>query len=197
VAAHPKRARRLGAHLVLIDESGVLLAPLVRRTWAPRGQTPILLQQGKHRAKVSLLAALTLSPRRGRLGLYFSSLLNDHYDHVAVAHFLREMLKHLRGPVIIIWDGGSMHKGPEIRQLLEEFPRLTLEPLPPYAPELNPVEQIWTYLKWSRLCNLAPADVHELHQRASQELKAIRKDQDRLRSCWAGSDLPWPRALAS
>lgn len=197
MAAHSKRACRLGAHLVLIDESGLLLAPLVRRTLAPKGQTPLLLQQAKHRQKVSLIAALTLSPISRRLGLYFSSLINDGFDHTAVAWFLRQLLKHLRGHVVVVLDRGSMHRGHDIRQLEADYPRLHLEQLPPYAPELNPVEQIWTHLKWNRLCNWAPPDSKTLERATYKELKGLRYDQNRLRSFWDASELPWPRALVS
>jgi transposase len=185
--------RRQRAHLVLIDESGLLLAPLLRRSQAPRGHTPLIKCKAAHRQKVSLLAALTLSPRRGRAGLYFTSLINDHFDEVAVAWFLRQLLRHLRGRVIVLWDRGSMHHGPEIRQVLQRHQRLQLEELPPYAPELNPVEQIWKYLKWDKLCNFAPWDSNELEQTAFQELQAIRYDREQLRSFWEVSDLPAPK----
>lgn len=197
MAVHQKRARRLGAHLVFIDESGALLTPLVRRTLAPKGQTPILVHPARHRQKVSLIGALTLSPKAQRLGLYFSSLINDSYDSFTVAWFLRELLKHLRGPVIVVWDRGTVHKGPDIRQLLSDFPRLSLELLPPYAPELNPVEQMWGYVKWDRLSNYVPRDTKELEQRLFEEIHMCRHDQDRLRGFWRGSELPLPRALAS
>jgi transposase len=197
VAVPSKRARRLGAHLVFIDESGALLSPLVRRTLAPKGETPILEHPTKNREKVSLIAALTLSPQGRHLGFYFSTLVNDHFESFTVAWFVRELLRHLRGPVIVVWDRGNMHKGPEIRQLLADFPRLSLEFLPPYAPELNPVEQIWTHVKWNRLSNFAPHDSTELEQRLFEELHECRHDQDRLRSFWHASELPIPRAMAS
>ena len=197
MAAHSKRARRLSAHLVLIDESGVLLAPLVRRTLAPRGQTPILKHKAKHREKVSSIAALTLSPGRGDLSLYFSTLTNDSFDHTAVAWFVRQLLRHLRRHVILVWDRGPMHRGPEIRRLVHDFPRLILEQLPAYAPELNPVEQIWTHLKWNQLCNLAPEHSVELESLVYKELHAIRYDRQRLRGFFEASELPWPRAFAA
>lgn len=180
-----------------MDESGALLAPLLRRTLAPRGQPPILKQRAKHRDKVSMIGALTRSPLRRHLGLYFGTLLDGSFDQVAVAWFLRRLLRHLRGPVIVVLDRGNMHRGPAIRQLLHDHPRLILEPLPPYAPELNPVEQIWTYVKWSRLCNLAPRDSQHLEKLVRRELRVIRTDQQRLRSFWSGSALPRTRALAS
>ena len=183
--------------MVLIDESGMLLAPLVRRTLAPKGKTPVLLHKARHREKISLISALTISPRSQRLGLFFSSLINDSFDNLAVGWFVGQLLRHLRGPVIIVWDRGPMHRGPAIRELQGKFPLLQLESLPPYAPELNPVEEVWSYLKWSRLCNFAPRDSAELDRAAYVELDRIRFDQERLRSFWAGSDLPLPRALAS
>jgi len=177
------------------------MAPLVRRSLAPKGQTPVLVHkvthQGRGRDKVSLIAALCLSPKRQQLKLYFSSLLNEYYDSFTVAWFLRQLLKHLRGPVIVVWDRGPMHQGPEIRQLLQEYPRLTLERLPAYAPELNPVEPLWSYLKWDRLSNFTATDSESLEATACQELEKLRNDRQRLRAIWDGSELPWPRALAS
>jgi transposase len=196
LATHSKRARRLGAHLVFIDESGLLLTPLVRRSLAPKGETPTLEHQGRHRDKVSLIAALTISPKGRHRGFYFSTLIKDHFESFATAWFVRELLKHLRGPVILVWDRGNNHRGPAIRELQANFPRLILEDLPPYAPDLNPVEQVWSFLKWDRLANFAPLNVNELELAAFEVLDEIRDHQDRLQSFWDGSDLPKPRALA-
>jgi len=183
--------------LVLIDESGALLAPLVRRTLAPRGETPILKHNSNHREKVSSIAALTLSAGRGHIGLYFSTLINDSFDNIAVGWFVRQLLRHLRRQVVILWDRGPIHRGPEIGKLLQDFPRLTLEQLPPYAPELNPVEHVWRHVKWSRLCNLAPRNSRHLEKLVFKELQMIRHDDQRLRTFFAASELPWPRAFAA
>ena len=125
---------------MLIDESGLLMAPLLRRTWAPKGETPVLHQQGAHRQKVSLCAALWLSPRWERLGLFCRRLVNGYFDNTQVALFLEGLLAKLKGQrLIVLWDGGTMHKGAPIlapaklvqylkgsssRRLQEEFPSL-------------------------------------------------------------------------
>jgi transposase len=198
LAAHQKKARRQGAHLALIDESGLLMAPLARRTWAPRGQTPELVQRSGTREKVSIAAALWLSPRRDRLGLYSQTLANGYFDNWYVAAFLEAMLQELSGRFVVIWDGGSMHKGDPIRALVDHFAdRLVLEKLPPYAPMLNPVEPLWSWLKWERLSNWGPKDARELDARVIAELVAIREDQVFLRDLFHASDLPLPRALLS
>jgi putative transposase len=196
VAAHQKKARRQGAHLALMDESGLLMAPLVRRTWAPRGQPPALEQSGAHREKVSVAAALWLSPRRDRLGLYCQTLPDGYFDNWYVAAFLEAMLRELAGRFVVVWDGGTMHKGDPIRQLTTHFAdRLSLEALPPWAPMLNPVEPLWGWLKYGRLCNFAPRDAHELDGRVVAELTAIRDDQAFLRNLYHASELPLPRTL--
>jgi len=198
LAAREKKAARQEAHLVLIDESGLLMAPLVRRTWALRGQRPTLEQRGKHREKVSVAAALWLSPCRTHLGLSFQTLVNAYFDNQRAAAFVEALLHEVTGRMVVVWDGGSMHKGDPIRALLERTQgRLTLERLPPYAPMLNPVEPLWSWLKYGRLCNFAAQDAGHLNKVVTRELRALRGDQERLRNFFHASELPMPRALLS
>jgi transposase len=183
---------------VLIDESGLLMAPLVRRTWAPRGQTPKLVQKCGTREKVSVLGALCLSPGRDRLDLYFQTLVNGYFDNGTVADFLETMVQSLAGRFVVVWDGGSMHKGDPIRALETSFGnRLTLERLPPYAPALNPVEFLWSWLKYSRLNNFAPCNALQLDDRIAAELTPIQSDQELLQNFVHASGLPLRLTLLS
>jgi putative transposase len=190
LATDKKSAARRRAHIVLIDESGFLLSPLVRRTLAPRGQTPVLKTWGGHRERVSAMAALTISPRRRHLGLYFGTYAKAFVNQERAADFLRGLLGHLRGPVIVVWDGGPMHKGDAIRAVLHDFPRLSLERLPPYTPELNPVEYLWNHLKYGVLSNFMPDDVLHLNGVLKQRLRRARASLPRLRSFFQQSGLP-------
>mgnify|MGYP002132497360 CR=1 FL=1 len=104
---------------------------------------------------------MTISPKTHRRNLYFQTLIDGSYNSARVAAFLRDLLKQVPGRIIVVWDNGPMHKGPAIRQLLKRNPRLTLEWLPPYAPELNPVEQLWSHLKFGYCSNFIPD--HLLH----------------------------------
>jgi hypothetical protein len=172
------------------------MAPLVRRTWALRGQTPQLLQRGKHREKVSLAIGLWLSPQRDRLGLIYRTLVNAYFNNQHVAGFLELLLREVPGRVVVLWDRGNMHKGDPIRSLVERFaPRLCLELLPPWAPMLDPVEPIFSWLKYGRLCNFAPGNARELNKMVQAELDAIAHNQDSLRNFWHASDLPLPSRL--
>ena len=165
------------------------MSPLVRRTLAPRGHTPILKTKAAHREKVSVTAALTISPKRHRLGLYWRTYPRDFVNATRAAEFLRAMLRHLRGPVIVVWDGGPMHKGEPIRHVLDDFPRLILEKLPPYAPELNPVEYLWTHLKYGQLPNFVPDNVFQFNNTLRDHLAHTGRSSGRLRSFFDHSPL--------
>jgi transposase len=191
-----QKARRRGACLLLLDESGLLMAPLLRRSWALRGHPPASKYQAGHREKVSIAAALWLSPLRDRLGLGYQTLVNGYFSNVEVAGFLGGMVQELPSPVIAIWDGGTMHKGDPIRALAEESEgRLDIEPLPAHAPRLMPVEFLWWWLKYGRLCNFTPRDAEDLNAAVVRELNAIWDNQGLLASFFHQSDLPLPRAL--
>ena len=168
---------------MLIDETGVLLNPLVRRTLAPCGDTPTLPTTSSHQ-KISVIAGLSLSPISHQLGLYFQTVPNSYINNFGAADFVRDLLRHLRGHVIVVWDNGPMHKGDPIRQLLADYPRLTLANLPPYAPELNPVEQLWNHLKYGQLANYVPPDLQQLGDRVIEILVEAKFDPERLQSCY-------------
>src|SRR5207249_12328740 len=113
--------------------------------------------------KVSVAAALWLSPLRDRLGLDFHTLVNDYFDNWSVTAFLEALLQDVAGRFVVIWDQGPMHKGDPIRQLTSLFAnRLSLEDLPPWSPTHNPIEVLWGWLKYDQLYNFAPSEAREL-----------------------------------
>lgn len=128
--------------------------------------------------------------------MVYQTLTDAYFNNDRSALFLERLMRDIPDGLTVVWDGGQMHKGDPIRQAVERFrPRLVLERLPAYAPMLNPVEPLWSWLKYSRLCNAAPANAIELNHRVRRELNAVRDDPAFLRSMWQGSDLPLPRAL--
>jgi hypothetical protein len=163
---------------------------LVRRTWAPRGLTPKLIGFGRHRDKVSTIAAIVVSPRGRRVRLDWHTDPEDYIDAAAVVAFLEKLLGQLHGRVIVVWDGGSNHKGPLMRELLSRSRRLHLERLPAYAPDLNPVEWIWSYLKYGLMANFVPRDVRHVDKVVQGHLPNLGRDPRLLRSLWTGSKLP-------
>lgn len=173
---------------MFLDECGFLLIPNVRRTWAPRGHTPIVRHRYRH-DKVSAISAVTVSARRHRVGLYIHLHPDTNITHVEVAVFLRAVLRQLRGHVIVLWDGGSIHKGPDVRALRTRCPRLHVELFPGYAPELNPDEFVWTHFK-ATLANGRPDNLDELMTTLCRITQQARTRPDLIRSFVTASDLP-------
>jgi transposase len=181
LAAGKKNATRMGAHIVFVDESGFLLIPSVRKTWSPRGQTPLLHHWTWPRHKISVISGISISPVRHRLGLLYAL----HTVNIAteqVIAFLRELLRHLPGPIILLWDGSKTHKGPRIREFCARHPRLHLERLPPYAPELNPDEGVWSLAK-RELANGRPDSLEVLEASVRDSLDRTRHSPSRLNGC--------------
>jgi transposase len=152
----------------------------------------VLESWGRHRDKVSVIGAVTVSPAAGRLGFHFATDPEDFFNAERVVGFLRDLLGRLRGRVIAVWDGGTNHKGPAVRDFLRRNRRLALERLPAYAPELNPVEAVWSWLKYGRLPNFVPDDVRDLDGWVTDYLVELRHDRALLRELWEGSELPFP-----
>ena len=180
------------ASLVFTDESGFLLLPLVRRTLAPRGQAAPLLHRARHRDKVSVAAALTLSPYQGHVNLHYQTYPNGYVNVEAYAQFLRTLLRRVdHHPIVLVHDRGNMHRGDPMRELVRDCPRLDLNLLPPYAPELNPVEQLWNLAKDKELSNFVPHNVAEANAGVTRLMDNIRHDQLRLRSFYRATPLSW------
>jgi transposase len=163
------------------------LTPTVRRTWAPRGQTPVLQHWDRH-DRVSAISAISVSPRRQRCNLYMH-LYPDNLTHDEVTRFVRDVLRHLRGHVILLWDRASIHRGGAITVLQQRFPRLHVVELPSYAPELNPDEGVWAYAKRD-LANGRPPSTHAIMRDLTRVMRTMRRRPALLRACITASDLP-------
>jgi len=187
LARAKKKARRLGAHLIFLDESGFLMAPLLRRSWAPRGATPVIRERARHRQKVSAIAALLVGPRRSRVALRFGLYPDRDIRWPQVLGFVRGLLRQLPGPAILIWDRLNAHRS--ARRRLEPTGRLHPEFLPPYAPELNPVENLWSYLKMNPMANLPIAELRALHATAHRHARSLQRREGLLRAFIAHSPL--------
>jgi transposase len=193
VAADQKRARAAGATIVFTDETGLLLAPLLRTTLAARGHTPAFEQRASHRSKVSVAGAIWKTPG-GLVRVHCQTYPNGFVNADRYAEFVGDLLatRLRRTPVVLVHDNGNMHKGEPMDELADEAANLlAVEPLPPYAPELNPEEMVWNWLKYDELPNFAPADVAELDRVANAKLFALHRDQPRLRTFLANSRLKW------
>ena len=146
-----------------LDEVGFSLKGVVRRTWAVRGKTPVVRLPASWQ-KLSTIGAIT---SRGQLLQHTQSGAIKTRD---VLEFLSHVLNHVAGEVVLVLDNAAIHKAKAVSAFVETVTRLSLVYLPPYSPELNPIEKVWAYVKRNVLGNFCA--------RTTQELKA------KLRSAW-------------
>lgn len=182
MAARQKKATRLRACLVFLDESGLLMAPFVRRSWAPRGHTPLLSQRMRTYQRVSIIAALCVSPRRDQVHLYFRLHPQTNIATPQVLDFLRQLRRQVRSPLVLVWDRLRAHRSKAVSQFLERASTLHTVLLPAYAPELNPVEMVWGYLETNPLANFAFFDLPTLTATTRHYGRRLQRRQLLLRS---------------
>jgi transposase len=173
VAADQKGARAKSAWIVFFDESGISLIPPVRRSWSPRGHTPIL----RHRVawkRASMAAALGYHPRGTKARLCFH-LQADSYDTDSLIGVLEQLKAFYAGQrVVLLWDGLSAHWSYKMRAHLDQQRHwLSVERLPAYAPELNPVEYLWANLKGAELGNFTGDTVAEVADQARHGIRRV------------------------
>jgi transposase len=130
-----------------------MLQPVCRRTWAPRGQTPIL-RQWDRRDRLSAISALTLAPRR-----------------------------HVPHGFTLIWDRHRPHRATGVTRWLARHGRIVVEWLPAYAPDLNPVEPVWSHTKYADLANFAPDNLDTLEDAVFSSLADTRGQRALLAAC--------------
>jgi hypothetical protein len=189
--AYPRIVReafRRGASLAFLDEAGFHLTPTVRRTLAPRGRTPVL-DAWDRRDKLSAISALTVSPVRGRPGLYFE-VLRHHVHAEDVVSFLAALRRRL-GPLTVVWDRSRTHgKARVVKAWLAEHPDVVAEDFPGYTPELNPDEGVWGCTKYGRLANLAADNLDHLWDEVVEELIQVKLRPDLLQGFLRQTGLP-------
>lgn len=189
LATNPKKATRIGATICFVDQAGICEVPHVRRTWAPSGETPILHCRG-HWTHVSLMGAITISPGRHHLNLYLQYYPARAVNKFDIITFIRKLMRHVFNPIILIVDRGNIHRAGEVQEFLASHPRVSMEYLPSYAPELNPVEGVWDNLKVSKLANFCATDPVNLMDVATGAGVAIQSDRDLLKGFVQHTGLP-------
>ena len=158
------------------DESGVSLLPSVRATWAPRGQTPVLRHHFAWK-RVSMAGVLAYEPDGSDAHLVFQ-LRPGAYNDETLIDFLAEVHRHeKRRSILLIWDGLPSHRSRcMLEWVADQRDWLRIEPLPGYAPDLNPIEQVWGNVKSQELANLCADTIGEVSDAAKNGLKRINDD---------------------
>ena len=158
------------------------MAPLVRRGWALKGCTPLFYQKTRSHHKASVIAALVVSPARRSVRLFFRIHRDRNINTALTIDFLRHLLRQLRSPLFLIWDRWTPHRAKKTNVFLQRISRLHCAFLPAYAPELNPVEYVWSWTKGGALANFAPTSIDELTRAAFSASRRAQRKEPLLRS---------------
>ena len=170
--------------LVCLDEAAFYLLPSVGYPWAPRGQPPILSEVCS-RDHLSAISAIT---PQGKLYLH---LQEYPFNGMDVVHFLCHLLGQIPGKLLILWDRAPIHINQYVRQLLasDHNQDLWLETFPAYAPELNPDEGIWHYLKNVELPNLCCPNIRHLRIEIRMAVERLRHKIHIIKACFEHTQL--------
>lgn len=152
------------------------------RTWAPRGQTPIV-QFHFNWKHISVIAGLT---RLNCLFRFYDGAIRG----AQIVAFLKALRRHLRRKLLIVWDGLQAHRSRLVRDYVDSTNgAVQLAFLPAYAPECNPVEYLWAWLKRHALANFCPTDLNELKRTARDKLRSAQRRQSIIVACWKQAEL--------
>lgn len=185
LARSSSKAKRLGQSIFFVDESGFYPLPAVVRTYAPRGQTPVL-HEWCTRDHLSLIAAVSAE---GRLHVQ----VREHaFDAVAVTKFLQHLLRVVSGKLLVIWDGAPIHRSKTVQAFLQAKTngRLELEPLLGYAPDLNLLDcGVWHWLKNVALANVCATDLADLKHKLRAAVTRLRRKPAVIKASFAEAKL--------
>lgn len=180
MGADKKIAQENDRDIVWIDESGFMLQPVVRRTWAPIGETPIHYSWDRH-DRISACAALKTGPDFTNLQVFFELWMHNIKSE-EVLNFLKQVHQETRRKMIVILDRWNGHRK-ALRLLSEEgVDWLQVEWLPAYAPDLNPVELLWSHTKYGDLANYIPEDIQAMRQSVTDSIHCAGTKADLLLS---------------
>jgi len=179
-----KQARSERRTLLFTDESGFYLLPGVVRTYGPRGSTPVVYHW-LTRDHLSVMAAVTSA------GKIYTLARHESLNGLHTIEFLQHVLRQLSAPLLVCWDGSPIHRRVAVTDFVRAVgtDRLLVTPLPPYAPDLNPVEWMWKHLKKVELRNQTCLDLEELHSELHLAVHRVRQRRRLVHSFFDGAGL--------
>lgn len=182
LARAEKKAQREGRVIVFIDESGLSERPTRVRTWAPRGKTPVI-QFHFNWKQLSMIAGVSFTNA-------FFRLHEGTIKSPQIVEFLKALMKQIKRPLLIVWDGLKAHRSRLVRDHVDTLEGdLKMAFLPPYAPELNPVEYLWAWLKRHALANYCPNSIGDLAHTTRGKLKSAQRRTTLIAAFWKQADL--------
>ena len=184
MAEAEKKAARERRTTVFIDEAAFYLLPGVVKTYAPRGETPIL-RGVLTRDHWSVMSGIT---PQGHLFTLRRDYPLTSWESIL---FLCHLRRKIGTALLAIWDGAPIHRSAEMQTFLAQGGTtfVHLEHLPPYAPDLNPDEGVWQQLKNVALRNVWCEDLSHLSSALTLALRRLRRKPEIIQSFFAEAGL--------
>lgn len=182
-----RKARKHGATIFFLDEAGFDSEPRLGRTYGLKGQTPVVSTTGQ-RQKVNVISAVTAS------GAFWCQVYTARLNAQLFVEFLREFMRGRTGPVYLVLDGHPAHKANAVKELVREMAgRLELHFLPPYAPDLNPDEFVWSYMKSNGLSKRPLRQNESLRERVEGDLATIKSNRTLVKSFFGAQSVAYAK----
>ena len=171
-----RRAKRAGAKIFFLDEAGFQSDAPLGRTYGLKGKTPVVRTSGQ-RQSINVISAVNAR------GEFWAATYPGKLDAETFVIFLRDFMKSRKAKVFLVVDGHPAHKANSVKRLIQEMAgRLELHFLPPYSPDLNPDEFVWSYMKINGTSKKPLKKNESLRQRVEQDLVVIQSDKKLVRS---------------
>lgn len=165
------------------DESGISEKPVVRTTWAPKGETPTIQSSGSWKS-LTMAGLLLFTPKGNRPRIFFRLQPGSMNKHDFI-DFLKDIKLELKGKkLLLIWDGLPAHRAKKVTEYIAlQRSWLRVERYPAYAPELSPVEFIWSPMKTKDLAHIPPKGLPHLKRLVRRSFRRMMADKVLLKNC--------------
>lgn len=189
MACHCKKRARIGATLGFLDETGFSDRAIVRRTWSKVGVTPVIASSGGWKSRTVIGTILARSP--GTYSRLVFSILPHTLKSADFLDYLKLLKKRMCGrKLILLIDGLPAHRARKVNVwILQNKSWLATERFPGYAPELNPIEYLWSASKNKDLANVCPKDMNDLEKKIKKSMERINTSKTIIHGCLKASGL--------
>ncbi len=182
-----RRAKRLGAKIFFLDEAGFQSDPPLARTYGLKGKTPVVVTSGQ-RQSLNVISAVNAR------GEFWAATYTGKLDAEALVAFLKNFMDSRGGKMFLVVDGHPAHKANVVKAYLKSLQgRLELHFLPPYAPDLNPDEFVWSHMKKNGVSKKPLKQNESLRERVENDLTAIQRDRKLVRSFFCAESVVYAK----
>jgi transposase len=178
-----RRARKSGAKIHFLDEAGFRSDPVLGRTYGLKGHTPVVATSGQ-RQSINAISAVNAK------GGFWYNVYSGKLNAVRFVEFLQDFMKGRRERVFLVVDGHPSHKAKKVAAYVKSLRgRLELHFLPPYAPDLNPDEFVWSHAKTNGVSKKPLRQNESLKDRVQSDLEAIKQNKMLVKSFFCGESV--------